>query len=473
MKSHSKSLRRQSNVETSTPRRSARGRHRRSVPGTVGARLERRRMVKRERRTRRALASLRSGVLGLVGRSEIEALARKCGFYVREPREIHAFEFCLCCALASAVEAKRGFAGVWRLLAAAAGVDVARSAVTQRFGQGSAALMERVFHLALERLPTPEHPELLVKLKEFDRVLADDGSVLALSPLLKKLFPATRTNSVDAAAKLHASADLIHRRIVAVELTGERHSELKVARAQPVVPNTLYIRDLGYTDYDLYYDICAGLADFLARLKENANPVVVEAIEGVRAPKQSAGKKLNDVEMLKSSNRFAVLATLDTSRGPLLVYVIGLRNPETGKFHRYVTSLPPDLFTADELATLYSLRWVIELLFKLLKSSFHLDHLDTADPQALRTHIYASLLASVVFTAVAMTAATSAGIKPSAISPLMVGIAAPLLALPLLLLWLARDLTAEDLAEVILRTVAHGCRDQNPRRTSRKWGRLS
>lgn len=466
MRRHSKALRRQSNNRQKAQRR-------RAEPGRLGAQLARRRAGKRARVTRRAFASLRSGVIGMVSRSEVEAMARQCGFYVREPREIHAFEFCLCCALSSAVEAKRGFAGVWRLLTAAAGVDVARSAVTQRFGQGSAALMERVFHLAVDRLPKPEHPELLGKLKEFDRVLADDGSVLALVPVLKKLFPATRTNSVEAAAKLHATADLVSRRIVAVELTGERHSELKVVRARPIVPNTLYIRDLGYTDYDHYYDICEGKADVLARLKENANPVVIEALEGVRAPKQSVGKKLNDVQFVKSSDRFAVLVELRTTRGPLLMYVVGLRNPETGKYHRYITSLPPDLFTADELATLYALRWVIELLFKLLKSSFHLDHLDTSDPQALRTHIYASLLAAVVFTAVAMTAAKSAGVAPSAISPLMVGIAAPLLALPLLLLWLTRKLTAEDLADAILRTVAHGCCDQNPQRTAAKWGRLS
>jgi putative transposase len=473
MRRHSKALHRQSNNNATSPHGRRQQRRRRSVPGRLDAQLVRRRAAKRERLTRRAFANLQGGVLGLVNRGEVEAMARQSGFYLREPREIRAFEFCLCCALASAVEAKRGFAGIWRLLAAAAGVDVARSAVTQRFGQGSAILMERVFHLALERLPKPEHPELLGKLKEFDRVLADDGSVLALVPVLKKLFPATRTNSVAAAAKLHATADLVYRRIVAVELTGERHSELKVVRAQPIAPNTLYIRDLGYTDYDHYYDICEGKADVLARLKENANPVVIEAIEGVRAPKQSVGKKLNDVQLSKSSNRFAVLVELHTSRGPLLMYVVGLRNPETGKYHRYITSLPPDLFSADELATLYSLRWVIELLFKLLKSSFHLDHLDTSDPQALRTQIYASLLAAVVFTAVAMTAAKSAGIAPSTISPLMVGIAAPLLALPLLLLWLTRKLTAEDLADAILRTVAHGCCDQNPRRTKAKWGRLS
>jgi hypothetical protein len=56
---------------------------------------------------------------------------------------------------------------------------------------------------------------------------------------------------------------------------------------------------------------------------------------------------------------------------------------------------------------------------------------------------------------------------------LTAGIAAPLLALPLLLLWLDRPLSPEALSDCILRVLAIGCRDQNPRRTRRKWGVLS
>ena len=40
-------------------------------------------------------------------------------------------------------EAKRGFSAVWRMLQAVAGIEVARSAITQRFGAGSANMMER------------------------------------------------------------------------------------------------------------------------------------------------------------------------------------------------------------------------------------------------------------------------------------------------------------------------------------------
>ncbi len=102
---------------------------------------------------------------------------------------------------------------------------------------------------------------------------------------------------------------------------------------------------------------------------------------------------------------------------------------------------------------------------KLMKSHCHLDHLDTGNPDALRTQIYASLLAAVVLQAVMATAAASVGIPLEEISFLTVGIAAPLLAIPLLMLWLKRKTSYEELAAMIFRTIALGCRDQNRGRT--------
>ena len=462
------------NTRTCPPASNRRAHANRRPPaaGQLLWRLKCERERRNRRRTRSVYRRLKRQVLAILPRAEVEQLARQCGFYRRTPQEIRAFEFALCCTLAASAEGRRGFAPVWRLLGAVADIDVVRSAVTQRFGKGSAALLEQLAHRAIARLPAPEHPDLLGKLREFDQVLANDGSVLQLSPLLKKLFPATRTNIVKAAGKLHATADLVHRRIVHVELTGERHSELAVARARPIVKNALYINDLGYNSYDYFGDLCAGGAELLARLKDGANPTVVEILHGVRAPKASVGKKLNDLALTASHNTFELLAEFPTSTGTVLLRVIGVRHPDTGKYHRYLTSLPPGLLTPEELANLYALRWQIELLFKLLKSSCHLDHLDTGDVNALRTHIYASILAAVILSALTAAAAKNAGINPSAISQLTAGAAAPLLAVPLLLLWLGRRVTPEELAAIIMRVLASGCRDQNPARTRKKWGGL-
>jgi hypothetical protein len=127
--------------------------------------------------------------------------------------------------------------------------------------------------------------------------------------------------------------------------------------------------------------------------------------------------------------------------------------------------LPKELFSVEELSTLYRQRWIVELLMKFLKSHCHLDHLDTSNPEALRTHLYASLLAAVILQSLIVTAAVSAGIPLEQISYLTVGIAAPLLAIPLLLLWLERELSYEELSAMILRTIIYCCRNQNPQRT--------
>ena len=284
------------------PRKRTAGRRRGSIGklGWLARQMERKRQERLARREKRAYQALNDNVLSVIRRGEVDQLARECGYYRRTPLAINALEFVLCTALAAMGECKRGFATVWRMLQAVAGVEVARSAVTQRFGSGSAKLMERVFMLAVERLPQAACPELLSKLEEFRAVLAHDGSVVTLSPLLKKLFPATRTKSVEAAGKVHATADLVHRRIVRVELTGERDSELAVARSQPIESGTLYISDLGYTSYDYFAEIKAGNAELLWRLKDNANPTIVKVRHGIRAPAATVrrGLGLNDPALL-------------------------------------------------------------------------------------------------------------------------------------------------------------------------------
>ena len=426
------------------------------------------------RRVKGEYGLLERQVLSLVERERVDELARSTGFTQRTPKQLPPFPFAICCALAAAVEERRGFATVWRLLAAAAGIEVARSAVTQRFGKGSAEFLKALFLEALPKVPVVEHPELLGKLEDFTAVLADDGSVLRLKPLLAKLFPGTRTNHTQAAAKLHAQADIIHRRIVRVVVTGERDSEREVARQDPIQPGALYIRDLGYTNYDDFADIVEGGGHLLMRLKDDANPTVVRVRHGIRRPMQSTGIKLNDVKFTSSRDTFDVDAEFKTKRhGSIVLRVVGEYNRETDKYHCYLSTLPPEDFTVEELSNLYSLRWVIELLFKFLKSSCHLDHLETSDPDAVRTHLYASLLAATIMYAIAVAAAQAAGIHPSEISILSVGIAAPMLVIPLLLLWLRRKLSYDELAALVLRTVAVGCRNQNPGRTRIQWGALT
>ena len=452
----------------------ARPRHRKKNKKKRASALPRIRQERKRKHLKRAYQHLKSTVFTLFTRQEVEQFAVSSGFCQRKPKKIFPFEFVLCCVLASLLEAKRGFVSVWRMLAAAADIKVVRSAVTDRFGPGSAGMMATLFIRAVERLEQPDHPELLGKLEQFKQVLAQDGTVLQLAPVLSKLFPATRTNSMAAAGKIHATADVVHRRITAVTLTGERDSELQQVQEHGIEAGTLYIRDLGYNCYDEFASMIAEQADLLMRLKSNANPVVVRVRHGVVGPRRSEGMTFQDLAFCKTQDTFDLDARFTSFDGATTdLRVVGRYNAETDKYHTYVTTLGAKVFSVEELAVLYSLRWVIELLFKLVKSSCHLDHLDTKNPDAIRTHIYASLLAATVLSAVVYAAAESAGIPVSDISLLTVGIAAPLMVVPLMILWGQRELTYDELAAMIIRMVVDGCRDQNPARTEKKWGVLA
>ena len=114
-------------------RKRNRPRHRKKNKKKQASALPRIKEERKRKHIRRAYQHLKSTVFTLFTRQEVDQLAVSCGFCQRAKKKILPFEFALCCMLASMLEAKRGFASVWRLLAAAADIKVVRSAVTGRF----------------------------------------------------------------------------------------------------------------------------------------------------------------------------------------------------------------------------------------------------------------------------------------------------------------------------------------------------
>jgi hypothetical protein len=60
------------------------------------------------------------------------------------------------------------------------------------------------------------------------------------------------------------------------------------------------------------------------------------------------------------------------------------------------TNLPPELFSPEQVATIYRLRWEVEQLFRTLKMVGRLDHLRSANPHVIHAFIYATLLGMVL-----------------------------------------------------------------------------
>jgi len=61
-----------------------------------------------------------------------------------------------------------------------------------------------------------------------------------------------------------------------------------------------------------------------------------------------------------------------------------------------VTNLAPADFLADQVATIYRMRWEVEILFRALKSVGRLDQLRSASLPVIHIFLYASLLAVIL-----------------------------------------------------------------------------
>ena len=76
--------------------------------------------------------------------------------------------------------------------------------------------------------------------------------------------------------------------------------------------------------------------------------------------------------------------------------LVGVRDPETGAYHCYLTDLSPDPLSAEDVAQLYRARWSIELLFKELKRLYPLDVITSAAPVVVEALVLTALLTLVV-----------------------------------------------------------------------------
>ena len=66
------------------------------------------------------------------------------------------------------------------------------------------------------------------------------------------------------------------------------------------------------------------------------------------------------------------------------------------KYHTYITNIPVDRLDGEDIATLYSARWEVELIFKELKSRYGIDILPMSNPQVVEALIWVGILTLIV-----------------------------------------------------------------------------
>ena len=210
------------------------------------------------------------------------------------------------------------------------------------------------------------------------KLISMDATVI---DLCASVFDWARFRRTKGAVKLHLLLD--HDGFLpcyAVITEGKQH-EVRIARQLQYEPGTLLVIDRGYTDYDWFADLTRQGVFFVTRLKDNADYIVLED----RELPQRKGLLRDQVICFYQQARdgqegyFRRIEFHDEERDRVLVFVTN-----------HMT------LAAATVAAVYKQRWQIELFFKALKQSLRVKTFVGTSANALKTQIWAALIAMLL-----------------------------------------------------------------------------
>ena len=343
-------------------------------------------------------ASVEQVLTGLFPSAWIETQARVLGV-VQRMRKIDPSALFWTLVLGFGTGAHRSMGSLRRAFCQAVGMQVARSSFYARFTPQLVGLLQAGVVLASEAL-VGAHLSQEGLLELFRDVVIADGTVLRLWDLLKDTFPACAEGR--AAAKLHVVLSVFGHTATQIKLTSQRPNEGKLLSIGPWVQGRLLLIDLGFFGFRLFDRIDRNKGFFISRLKNTANPLIVDVYQTWRGNAiPLVGKRIQDVVNALHRQILDVQVQVNVQRRKYrgrcrtikrTFRLVGIRHPQTGEYHLYLTNIPSPLVSARQIQALYSARWLVELLFDQLKTQYRIEELPSHQPYVVQALIYASLL---------------------------------------------------------------------------------
>ena len=257
-------------------------------------------------------------------------------------------------------------------------------------------LLRTTFSSLMRQLALPILQGKSRYLKRFSDIVAQDGSSFALNDALKETYPGRFTKVSPAAVEVHCTYSLYKAQAIAISVAADKDAERTYLPDPASLRGQLILFDRGYTCYEYGSAVKAAGGDFIGRAKDkNFNPTIVKCFRGFPNRKGLVGKKLKDL-VLPEGNVDLLIEGKDTHGRShqlrLVLFYVARKN-----VHIYLlTSLSSDEFPPSIVASLYRLRWQIELFFKECKSYTKLQKFMTKDPCIVEGLIWASLLAVLI-----------------------------------------------------------------------------
>jgi len=331
----------------------------------------------------------------------IRTTASETGFIQRE-RKIDPVILFWVIVLGFGVNFLRTIRGLKRKYENESNIQLSISSFNDRFTPQMEKFLKKCVIHALEYQAQEPSLRLGVKLKNFRDILIQDSTVIRLHESLAKLWPAARSKKIAAGLKLSCVVSAVADGVKTVRIFSERTAEVKTLRLGAWLKDRILLTDLGFFSYNSFDKIERYGGFFVSRLKGNANPTIFRVNQICRGNSiDVVGKKLKDVLPLLKRQLLDVVVEVEVNRRKYkgkttkitrTFRMVCVLNEETKEYHVYLTNIPFNALIGEDIADLYGARWEVELLFKELKDVYHIDHIESANPDVVKCLIWVAIL---------------------------------------------------------------------------------
>jgi hypothetical protein len=366
------------------------------------------------------LAAIQEKNANIFQADDLSALAKESKFIQRSTNLLQAIDF-VNLMVASCIDPKvlslESLCSTLRELNPKA--DLTKQSLMEKINQVSAVvflknIFERTLHYSITKIIGNLQPDLF---NNFNNVFLEDCTECKLNEQLQVEFKGSGGSASKSSVKLDFIYELKRKNIVKIELTDRRTPDQKLSQNNLEIINQgdLIIRDLGFFDIEVMQIINERGAFFLSRLhasanvflnKEDTEPLDLAKYINKKFPNCSVIDILVYVTNLKAPVRLlayrAPQQLADKRRREANKEAKKKRRtPKKATMNRldftiFITNIPKEVWKAEVVGTVYSVRWQIELIFKNWKSSLHIHYLKGINPHRIRCLLYAKLISIVI-----------------------------------------------------------------------------
>lgn len=223
--------------------------------------------------------------------------------------------------------------------------------------------------------------------------------------------------------KIHYSFDLLHPSKQAIQIKAGHCADVDMWEHSTLRPGTLYLQDLGFFSLSQYQKIDKAKAYFLSRYKTGTHLAIKDEdgvlvkldLATVLAENKEASYYLPEVYIGKKEKlkvRLVIVKLPDELKAKRIKELTAQYKTRKGNrkkapqvselkmllcgYNLFITNAEEATLPTAQIALVYSLRWQIELLFKIWKSLFQIDKLPKMDISRFHCFLYGKLIALVL-----------------------------------------------------------------------------